>query len=249
MRFVIRSEGTDPIVLRSDAEPVKIGWYIAENGIHGWFGTPEPREDPVSRFNSDGDAWPPLLSSYGMTTQGARVFSFDVIAKFDSTIECARGRDRINALAGEFVTVTGFEALGPRSVECYLSDDPDPELTVDEQNMMFTLTFTAPYPHKTGEERQYPANGSTVQVVNHGNCMAYPRLIINGCSAASISYAGQTVSWSGRSSWLSLDLSQDLSWVEGLTNDDAFAVGPGRHTLNVSHTGGDLIVELADTWM
>lgn len=250
MRFEIVPEGGDIIVLKADAEPTRIGWYIAEEGIHGWFGTPEPREDTLERFAADGDAWPPILSSTGITTQGPRTFSIDVIARFDSTIECARGRDRVNALAGRRLTVTGYEALGPRSIECFLSDDPDPAVMPDEQNMMFTLTFTAPYPHKRGQERTYDASGSSVQVLNDGNARAYPRLVLSGCTAASASFGGHRVAWSGNSaSWLDLDLSQDLSEVSGITSDDAFSVGPGWSTISVSHTGGELSVVLADAWM
>lgn len=249
MRFSIKPEGGESIILRADAEPTKIGWYIAEDGIHGWFGTPEPREDVIRRYTSNGDAWPPSLSNTGITTQGARVFSFDVIARFDSTIECSKGIDRINALIGKLVTVTSYETRGSRTLECYLSDDPDPELTTDEQAFLATLEFTAPYPIKRGEIRKYPVTGSSVKVLNNGNCHAYPILVLEKCTAASVSRDGHTVSWSGSASeLLEIDLSKDLSNISGITNDDAFSVAPGWSTLNISHTGGTCSIKLADAW-
>ena len=59
MRFTITSEATGrSIVLRDQRNENEIGAWLLEDGVSGWFGTPAPREDPVSRLMSDGDYLP-----------------------------------------------------------------------------------------------------------------------------------------------------------------------------------------------
>ena len=244
MRFVLTPESGDPIVLKADAEPVRIGWYIGEEGIEGWFGAPDPREDPVRRYGSDGDGWPTTI------TYGSRTLSFDVIARFESTLACALARDRVNSLAGQRVEICGYDAAGPRSLMGYLSDDPEFELTTDEQGMLFTLTFVCPYPIKKGEEHEYLVETDYVTVCNAGNAPAWPRLVIDGpVESASLTYDDHTVSWSGEAYGLTLDLFDDLSDIDGITEDDAFSIMPGYHTINVATEGEcTAYIVMADAW-
>lgn len=100
MRFTITSEATGrSIVLRDQRNENEIGVWLLEDGVSGWFGTPAPREDPVSRLMSDGDYLPDAL------TQGSRIVTLHGYAAFGTTIECAAFVDRINSFMCQRVTV------------------------------------------------------------------------------------------------------------------------------------------------
>ena len=69
MRFIVTNDRGQTIVLRDARNHNAIGVWLLENGIDGWFGTPAPREDPISRSLTDGDLMPHTL------TQGSRTLT------------------------------------------------------------------------------------------------------------------------------------------------------------------------------
>lgn len=232
MRFLIEPKHGKPVIIRGDCEDHSIGWIIAQDGIHGWYGTPEVREDPVKVDARDGDL-PPSTK-----TQGAKIWSLDVIAPCNSEIEMTRITDRINGLVGQTLKITGTDAVGDRWLEGYLSDDPEPEYLPNTNGVLFTLTFTCPYPSKRGKEHIFPiVNGSCI-VTNIGNKPAYPKIHVwGGLKTVTTAYTDATgehvVSWHGPADEVTIDMF-DLSCGAGkIVDNDAFAIPPGEHECRI----------------
>lgn len=245
MRFLIKDEsGEELLILNDTLNAQRIGWFLIDSIVEGWYGTPAPRETVLGRYSSDGDAWPPSL------TQGARTVSIYGALEAKSSIEATAAINDINSLFGKSLTITGEDAAGRKHIDGFLSDDPMPTFLPGECLVRFSLVFTCPYPVKRGDYRTYTSSGTNFTVHNGGNAPAYPIIEITGSTqSVTISYGSHTVSWSGTATnKFYLDLAADLSGVSGIVKDDAFAVPPGDSTIKVTSSGGEISVYLADAW-
>lgn len=243
MRFTITSEATGrSIVLRDQRNENEIGVWLLEDGVSGWFGTPAPREDPVSRLMSDGDYLPDAL------TQGSRIVTLHGYAAFGTTIECAAFVDRINSFMCQRVTVICDDAHGRRMASGYISDDPAPALYSDEVSLRFTLIITCPDPAKYGEPHRFTPSGGWVMVVNEGNVGTYPIIHVDGhVTRLMLALGERQVNWVGDADGLDIDF-RDMQPSSGaIVLDNAFAIPPGRSALAVT-SDGSVTVTVKSAW-
>lgn len=245
MRFTVSSESGIRIVIHDAIDSQGFGYYLAIDGISGWFGSPQIREDVVSAQGIDGDFWPQSM------TQGARTVTLTGYVITESSMELAREVDRINSLVGQRLTVTCEDAHGRRSMTGFLSDNPISSVFHDEQECTFALVITCPDPKKYGPWVAYAGTGM-VRVANHGTVPSYPRVHAEGSPLTTLTLAcgGQTVEWKGSATSLDLDLSDLAPSTGALSQDNAFAVPPGGAKVSVSATGTDAAVTLygRDAW-
>ena len=226
MRFTVTSETTGrSIVLRDQRNENEIGVWLLEDGVSGWFGTPAPREDPISRLMSDGDYLPDLL------TQGARIVTLHGYAFFDTTIECAAFVDLVNSFLCQRVTVICDDAHGRRMVRGYISDDPSPELYSDEISLRFTLIITCP-----------------VMVTIEGNVGTYPIVHVDGpVTRLMLALGQQQVNWTGEAEELDIDFRDMQPSAGAVVLDNAFTIPPGRSALSVT-SDGRVTVTVKSAW-
>ena len=121
MRFIIRPEHGEDIVLTDTTNGQSIGWYLINSVVEGWFGTPSLRESVKQAVAHDGDGYPSTF------TQGARVVTFYGAIDCPSSIEAAQEKNRLNALFGQRLEIIGDDADGTKHCFGYLSDDPQPK--------------------------------------------------------------------------------------------------------------------------
>lgn len=243
MRFTVTSETTGrSIVLRDQRNENEIGVWLLENGVSGWFGTPAPREDPISRLMSDGDYLPDVL------TQGSRIVTLHGYAFFDTTIECAAFVDLVNSFLCQRVTVICDDAHGRRMASGYISDDPSPELFSDEVSLNFTFIITCPDPLKYGEPHKFTPSGGFVMVTNEGNVGTYPTVHVDGpVSRLMLALGDQQVNWTGSADELDIDF-RDMQPSSGaIVLDNAFEIPPGRSALSVT-SDGRVTVTVKSAW-
>jgi phage-related protein len=245
MRFTIISDDGSRIVLRDQRLDQK-GWYLGST-IKGWFGSPAPREDTTESVGRDGDFWPTTI------TQGGRTVTLSGVILARSALELARAIDQVNGLMGHTLTIEAEDAHGLRIAEGYLSDDPDPQILGDEDKATFDLIITVPDPHKYGRWAAYnmPFVGS-VSIRNNGNVPSYPKINITPIYGQKVTYltltcAGKTVSWTGSTDELTLDLAEMVPSSGTVTIDNAFALQPGTNQVTIS-TDGYATLYTRDAW-
>lgn len=243
MRFTVTSETTGrSIVLRDQRNENEIGVLLLEDGVSGWFGTPAPREDPISRLMSDGDYLPDML------TQGSRIVTLHGYAFFDTTIECAAFVDLVNSFLCQRVTVICDDAHGRRMVRGYISDDPSPELYSDEISLRFTLIITCPDPLKYGEPHRFTPSGGFVMVTNEGNVGTYPIVHVDGpVTRLMLALGQQQVNWTGEAEELDIDFRDMQPSAGAVVLDNAFTIPPGRSALSVT-SDGRVTVTVKSAW-
>ena len=232
MRFVISADNCETLVLRSQVPGNEIGYWILQDGIHGWFGTPDVRESPIERKMSDGELFPPKI------TQGARVLTIDACAVCESALEAAKVIDHVNAFVGKKLTIVGEDANGPRTVYGFLAEDPSPEYRYDDV-VMFTLIVQCPDPYKYSEWMAFAQSGTKVDVINNGNVPSYPKVHAEGSSMSylTLTYNSQQVSWTGSADTLDIDFADMAPSTGTVSVDNAFAIDPGAHSVTVSSNG------------
>ena len=236
MRFVITADNCEALVLRTSRPINKIGYWIAKDGLDGWFGSPDVRESPVTRSMSDGDMFPPRL------TQGARIITFEVIACCESAIEAAKAVDNANAFIGKQLTVMGEDASGIRIVQGYLAQDPSPVFMSDGVTVTFTLIVKCPDPYKYSNWVTFTQSGGTVKAINGGNADSYPKVHVDGVGGNNVTYMtlthnGKNVTWSGNAASFDLDFADMVPSSGTVSVDNAFAIEPGEQTVTVSSNG------------
>lgn len=229
MRFTVQPlDGGEPVVLHDSRLAHRVGMWLAQDGVEGWFGSPAVREGVISRAMTDGDMYPLTL------TQGARTVTLHGVADASSTVECARLLDLVDGLAGRELAIVGEDAHGAREMRGFLSDDPDPKLYPVEEVFEFDLTMTCPDPHKYGPEVAYPVAGALVTVSNAGNCETWPRVVVEGwVTDLSLNTGGRTVTWSGGQEGLEIDLRTGEATGGTVGVDNAFPIAPGDHDIGV----------------
>lgn len=242
MRFIVNAESGKSVVLRDQRNDNSVGCFLLEDGVDGWFGTPAPREDPISRLMSDGDYMPAVL------TQGSRIVTLHGYGAFDSTIECARFVDLLNSLVCQNVTLICEDAHGRRQATGFISDDPTPELESDEMSVKFTLIVTCPDPLKYGTPRSYTPSGGWCMVANEGNVGSYPVVHVEGpVTRLMLAYDAQQVNWVGSAETLDIDF-RDMQPTSGsIVLDNAFPIPPGRSALAVT-SDGEVTVTVRPAW-
>ena len=241
MRITIEG-GVKTLVLKTGQPGNEIGGFVTS--IEGWYGPPAPRESPIESNGHDGDAWPSAL------TEGPRYLTFECYERCVSSIEAGRILDLVAGLSCERLRVTVEDALGARSIEGFVSDDPTPRLYEDGCVVAYTLVLTCPYPNKKGDDVSYPVTGGQAIVRNGGNVASWPRVEVEGrVTALELSHDGHRVTWTGNADGLSIDMF-DMSCSSGsIGEDDAFSIAPGTSPVGVSITGsGTPYLVLADAW-
>ncbi len=244
MRFTVKPESGDPIILSDTTNSQTIGWYLVDSVVEGWFGTPAPRESAHSAFGHDGDGFPSTL------TQGSRVVTLYGALECPSTIDAARAKDRLNALFGQKLEIIGEDADGTKRCWGFLSDDPQPKYLPGQRIVKFSLVITCPYPVKLGNEIEFISDG-VCHVINNGNAPSYPKIVVSGRVTSLLAYFnGHTFSWSGNASSLSLDLFDASASSGEITEDDAFEKPPGEHDIYISTSPqqAKVSVLLASAW-
>ena len=236
MRFVISADGCENIVLRSQKPGNGIGYWILQDGLKGWFGTPDVRESSVERKMTDGDLFP------GRITQGARVLTFECAACCESAVEAAHAIDNINGLVGKRLTIVGQDANNERTVCGYLAEDPDPDYKSDAVTVFFSLIVTCPDPLKYSDWVTFTQSGGSVEVVNGGNAPSYPKVHVdksgdNPITYMTLTYKGRQVTWTGSANSLDLDFADMVPSAGTVSMDNAFAIDPGQQTVTVSSNG------------
>lgn len=236
MRFVISADGCKDLVLRSQQPKNKIGYWILQDGIKGWFGTPDVREDAVSRSMSDGELFPQRI------TQGARVITLDVAACCESAVEAANTIDEVNAFIGKKLTVSCEEANGQRIVYGFLAEDTAPEYKPDGKAVLFTLIIKCPDPYKYANWMEFSQSGTKIKVINGGNASSYPKVHVekSGDSPVTymtLTYSGKQVSWTGSANSFDLDFADMVPSTGTVSVDNAFSIPPGEQEVSVTANG------------
>lgn len=236
MRFVISADGCKSLVLRSSRPDNGIGYWILQDGIKGWFGSPDVREDAVERMMSDGDLFPARI------TQGARVLTLDVGACCESAIEAAKLLDDVNALIGKRLTVTGHDAHNERTVYGFIAEDIAPEFKSETEIVTFTLIIKCPDPLKYSDWLTFVQSGGTVKAINGGNAPSLPKIHVDGVSGNNVTYVtlthgGRTVSWTGNVASFDLDFADMVPSAGTVSIDNAFEIEPGEQSVTVSSNG------------
>lgn len=236
MRFVISADGCENLVLRSQLPNNAIGYWIVQDGLKGWFGTPDVRESPVERKMSDGDLFP------GRITQGARILTFECAACCESAIEAAHAVDNINGFVGKKLTIIGEDASGDRVVYGFLAEDPAPEYKSDAKTVVFTLIVKCPDPFKYSDWTTFTQSGGTITAINGGNAPSYPKIHVDKSGDSPITYMtlthnGRQVTWTGSANSLDLDFADMVPSTGTVSMDNAFTIEPGKQTVTVSSNG------------
>lgn len=242
MRFIVTNDRGQTIVLRDQRNGNEVGVYLLEDGIEGWFGTPAPREDPITRSMTDGDLKPHTL------TQGSRTVTLHGYGVFGSTIEAGAFIDKVNAMVGCDLTVTCDDGQGRRTVTGYLTDDPTPTLDPSEQTVEFTLIVTCTDPRKYGNAVQYKPEGGWVTVVNEGNAGTYPKVHVEGpVTMLHMEMGDQAITWNGSAETLDLDFADMQPSSGAIVLDNAFEIPSGRVALAVA-CDGDVTITVKSAW-
>lgn len=240
MRIIIEDEYDNSIILKTLRPANDIGVHLISS--EGWFGTPEPREEPIERYQSDGDLVPRRF------TQGARTVTFHGSARFRSSIEAADFADKLNSFCCDFVRIIEEGPNGRRQCVGYISDDPSPEFHENRCLILFDLIFTCPDPLKYGDEEYFAVTNGLCVTMNRGNAPTWPTVLVQGpVSYLTVSHGDQQVVWKGSASDLAIDFSDMVPNVGKITVDNAFKLLPGKQTLRVS-TDGIAKVSLRPAW-
>lgn len=232
MRITIVSD-VDEIVLSGAPETPDHVWGILKDGIDGLLGTPAVREEPIDVPQQDGCYMPSRL------TQGKRVVTIRAMIKGASSIEAAQARDRICDLACRHLRLTVEDAAGVRSMDCFLTGDPEPLMVYGEQGFSFALILTCLDPLKYGTEIGYDSHGGLLIVRNGGKAATWPRVHVAGQVATlSLSHGGHTIAWRGSATGLDIDF-RDLQPSSGvIVQADPFKIKPGTSQIQVTVTEG-----------
>ncbi len=243
MRFTVTSNETKrSICLRDQRNENSIGVHLEESGVSGWFGTPAPRESPISRLMSDGDYTPESL------TQGSRIVTLHGYAAFSTTIECATFVDLVNSFMCQNVTLICDDAHGRRMANGFISDDPTPELFSDELSVRFTLIITCTDPLKYGEPHVFKPSGGWIMAANEGNVGTYPIVHVKGpVTRLMLKLDDKEVNWVGSASELDIDF-RDMQPTSGtIALDNAFSIPPGRCAVAVE-SDGEVSLTVKSAW-
>lgn len=246
MRFVISADGCSDLVLRSALPGNRLGYWIVKDGISGWFGTPDIREDAVERRMSDGELFPPRI------TQGARILTLDVACCCESALEAARAVDDVNAFVGRRLTVSCEEANGQRIVQGFLAQDPSPQYMADGKAVLMTLIIKCPDPYKYSNWMEFPQSGGKINVINGGNAPSYPKVHVeksgdSNVTYMTLTYRGRQVSWTGSAASFDLDFADMVPSTGTVSVDNAFAIDPGSQEVTVS-CNGIVTMNLRSAW-
>jgi len=246
MRFVISADGCKDLVLRTSVPKNKIGYWIVKDGISGWFGTPDVREDAVERSMSDGDLYPARI------TQGARILTLDIAACCESALEAAKTVDDVNAFVGRRLTVSCEEANGQRIVYGFLAEDPSPEYKPDGKAVLMSLIIKCPDPYKYSNWMEFTQSGTKINVINGGNAPSLPKVHVeksgdSNVTYMTLTYKGRQVSWTGSAAFFDLDFADMVPSTGTVSVDNAFAIDPGNQEVTVS-CNGVVTMNLRSAW-
>lgn len=241
MKIIIETvDLADSITLRTLRPHNGIGVFLT--GSEGWFGTPAPREEPVKRFQTDGDLFPSRI------TQGPRIATFHGHGRFDSSIDATLFMDEVNGLFGRELNIIEEGPNGPRSARAFLSADPEFELRERSTVLDFDLIVTCPNPLKFGHAVTVAlANGVNAIMVD-GNAPTWPSVDVVG-SASSLSAAcrGRQVQWTGSIGGASLDFDDMQPSAGKVAKDNAFQLMPGSNDVSVQ-CDGQAIMSFRPAW-
>lgn len=241
MRFTIKADG-EPSIVINDTRGNRIGWYLMEEGVDGWFNTPAPREEVFEHPMQDGGIRPSKL------TQEPRSFSLYLGFRFRSSIRAADAIDDLNGLFGKELTVRSDNASEIREAKCFMSATPEIQFLDEEELILATVFFTCPDPHKYSLARTYAASGSKITVKNRGNCDTWPVIHSTGNTThLELTFGGHSVKWEGSTTSLDIDFRSGECSSGKLTVDDAFSIPPGTHSVIVS-SDGNVSMLIRDAW-
>lgn len=249
MRFEVISP-SDSIVLREE----NWGWATLGFRLYsyqGWSGTPAPRDETVSRVNMAGAYMPAQFN------QGTRVLTLECGWAGRSTLEVEETVDRVNALMGVPLTVNRIASSGKRAVTGFLSDDPQTQVTRDDQTVRFTLTITCPDPYKYGDPVAYMMSGNSVYVENEGNAPTWPVVVVenpNGVGFVNVSDGqGHDVNWQdpdATATSVELDFRKLMPPTGTVTSDNAFPIPPkGMDVYATATLNSTMWVEARPAWL
>lgn len=209
--------------------------FVVHDTLAGLLGATGIRDDLADDPVSDGSFMPSRMLA------ASRVISFDVSARFHSSVDAMRMLDRVNDLAARPLTVVLDGPLGKRRTQAVLSDDPQVRLADARAWTLFTatITLTCPDPLWYGPAVAFTASDGVATVENNGTQASPPGVEVTGhVSVLTLSMGSHRVQWVGDADGLSFDFRDMLPDSGGFTVDDAFEIPPGRSRVNVTATEG-----------
>lgn len=241
MRITVQSD-VDTIPFTSYYTDPRCVWGIRKDGIQGLFGTPGMKESFEPMPQQDGDYWPSRI------TQKGRTITLDCVARWRSSIENARSRDRICNLFARMLTIIVEDGQGKRYLTGALADDPEPTMRWAQQGLVFSLVLYCPDPHRYGDWIECPAGNGLIRAENTGNIPTWPILTASGAATITLTLNGQKITWSGSTAGLTLDFSGMQPSQGTVTYDDAFPIPPGISNISAAASGGSCSLLVRPGW-
>lgn len=205
--------------------------YIGEDGIEGWYSMPAPQQAGEALPLPGGASWPVSL------TPSARVVTLHLVAVAESSVALQEVLASIGALCYQPLTLTVIDASGPKSAECYMSDEASVSLQPQETAALVDVILTCPDPLRYGPEQTVSGSGGAFSAYVGGNAPTWPVFTFGGnVTAVTLSSGGSTVSWSGTGP-VTIDMSDVSASTGSISSDDGFAIGPGNSYVSYQATG------------
>lgn len=242
MKIIIESADlADSITMRTMRPHNGIGVFLI--GSEGWFGTPAPREEPIERFQTDGDLFPSRI------TQGPRIATFHGHGRFGSSIDAAAFMDKVNGLFGRELDVVEEGPNGLRSARGFLSADPEFELRERSTVLDFDLIVTCPNPLKLGNVVTVALANGTNAIMVDGNAPTWPSVeIVGSASSLSVTCQGRQVQWTGSIGNARLDFDDMQPSAGKVVKDNAFQLVPGRQNSVSVQCDGKATMSYRPAW-
>lgn len=242
MRITITSPH-DVITLDDTSDRQSGVWALKKDGIKGLHGTPNIRESPLDRPQTDGAYWPSRL------TQSSRSISLDCIILNASSLAATQARDRINALACQPLTLTVSDVNGERSIDCWLAADPEPLMRRRMDAFEFALLLTCPDPYWQGALLWQSPQSGRVLVDNTGNAPTWLRFEARSrITRLHATWLDADIEWAGNTTALALDTRDMIPSAGQVTADWALPIQPGVTQVAVSTDCTNLRVGFRPAW-
>jgi hypothetical protein len=251
MRVTIESPDDTIVLEDTHFWSSRPGWWLQEDPLDGWWGTPDVRVETADIPQQDGQYWPAIVNVAHrvLTIRGMRTLS-------SSTMDIHEARARVNALVAKALTVTVEDGGGALTTKGYISAGTGAVMHHSEGLLTFSLVLTCPDPAKYGQPVRFPVSGGVAMVENQGTADVWCRFIATGSiSTLTATLGDATVKWHGPAGeGLTLDTYDALPMRDGelvgtLIEDDLFKIPPGVSDVAVSATAGaSVVVEVRSGW-
>ncbi|MDR6868722.1 hypothetical protein J2Y69_003346 [Microbacterium resistens] len=221
-------------------------WWLADEGLDGWYEPPTPRAESEPVPDGHGGYWPGrfLLSARTLTIRGLHASGTSSLARVEAD-------DWLASLDGE-LSITVEDEHGVREVTGFMSAAPS-IYQADSRTVAFTLFITAPDPIKYGAVAAFGSD----YVDNAGRTAVLPwRITATGpVSHLLVTLGGHRIRWVGTTSGLTIDTrtgtattSTGADVTTGLVEDDIPLLAPGLTPMAISSDASSVRVEVRPGW-